>query len=243
MKNKEVGGNNLNIRTMPRRSLIIIGGTVLNIYFKEMVFYDIDTDTIYRTVPLPIKSESRIIQKSELVGDKIYTLFCYESMKENNLDRMELYCYDIKNDKWKLIPVSNNLKPRTGHTFVYNKATNTFYLFGGLFNEERHNELWKLRVKPCTKESLFRKIKFILTKHRFLRLVNKDLEKAIDYLQTKVFENVDHGNIDEERVFKELCFEIYKEGRDLCVDEIVEDICVFFKEEVRPCGRNIDESM
>lgn len=236
--------DNINKELMAKRNLLVIGGVRDKQSYRNITFIDLDSDTIYKTVDFPIETENKIVHRSVLIEDKIYFLFCYENNKNNHIDRLAFYIYHIYNDKWTHIKTNEDIPvPRSAHTFGYNEELKRFYLFGGNVgtdsSQKRLDDLWKLDISAINDDSLKVKIRFDVRKHKFLRLVNEDLEAALDYLQMDIFDVVDHKCSHDERKFKKLCVEIYKKKKLMTTEEVIDDLSKYFVNEMKPLKSNL----
>lgn len=249
IENNEKLWSNVNREILPKKTLIVVGGIRDKQIFKQITFYNLEADTVYRNVDYPFEHDGKIVTRSNIIGDDICVLFCYESGRDGVIDTILFYKYNIIQDKWiKLDCKGKTPVPRAAHTFAYDSSIDRFFLFGGNLGEDDPNtrrlcDLWELRIKEIPNKDLLRKIKFTVRKHVFLRLINKDVNKALEYLQTKVFEVVNHSSDIEEIKFKNLCCEIYKKQVDKSADEIIDDISRYFIDDIRPTGVNICENV
>ncbi|KAM0688331.1 Muskelin 1 [Conglomerata obtusa] len=229
-----------------RRNLLIIGGQKDKLYFKDISFYDLDTKTVYKRVPFPYKGTSKIIQRCDIIDDCLVILFCYQNNKTSCYDHSQLYQYHILNNEWQEIPIKDKSpKPRSAHTFCYNSLNKHFFLFGGNINEhnnqKRCNDLWKLKLENISDEKMMNKIKFCVRKYKYYKLIDRNLNQAVQYLQNDIYDVVDHSNVIEEKNYKKVIMEIYKQERNYSVDEIVRDLSQFLKKKYKLDARNMHE--
>jgi hypothetical protein len=140
---------------------------------------------------------------------------------------------------------SNVPNPRTAHQFVFNRKTNTYYLFGGnstdpeTNTERRTSDLWKLKLSKKSSDDILKKLVFIVRKHKFLRLIEKNEVNALEYFQTSVYEVVDHSDPLQVDNFRKLCCELYRPVRRPSITEIIDEIGRYFPEKLRPPTRSI----
>lgn len=209
--------------------LVIVGGQRNKDSIREMVFYSLDTDTVFKNVPFPVKGDGKIVQRSLLYRNEIVVLFCYGREKEGKFESIEVYTYSLIRGRWARVversrsEVGVDIKPmpRSAHQFA--EVNDCFYLFGGNVSEKterRVNDLWGFKLSKKTPQDIRHLSKFLTRKHKYLHLLDTDEEKAIEYLRSSVLSMV----IDEDtrEMFDELCYEVYR--RKLLVDP-VEDIC------------------
>ncbi|KAL7348181.1 muskelin N-terminus domain-containing protein [Encephalitozoon intestinalis] len=210
-------------------SLVVIGGQKNKSSMREMVFYRLDTDTVFQSVPFPISGEGRVVQRGLLYLNEIVVLFCHGKEKEGRFENIDVYTFSLIKKKWTEVVVKSRTEagvdikpaPRSAHQFV--EMDGWFYLFGGNISEKvdrRVNDMWVFRLEKKTNKEIRHLSKFLVRKHKYLYLLGIDEEKAIDYLRTSVLNMV--VDDDTRELFEELCHEVYR--RKIFVDP-VEDIC------------------
>lgn len=166
-------------------SLGIVGGQRGKENYKEILFYALDTDTVYETIPFPIRTEGRVIQRAILYKEDILVLFTYGTEK---LDTFSLWTYSLKHEEWNRVVQNDTFLspiPRSAHQLVL--CDSSFYLFGGNVMDKRQNDLWRLSLKKTPLEDVRRLARFTVRKYKFLDLLDKKREKeAVDYLRRKI---------------------------------------------------------
>lgn len=88
------------------------------------------------------------------------------------------------------------------------------YLFGGnpgrsCLPKLRLDDFWQLELCRPSHEQILKKCKLIIRKHKFEELATKNSIEALEYLQTKVYEIIDHSDPEqtkEVRVFMKFFF-------------------------------------
>lgn len=209
--------------------LVVIGGQRNKDSIREMVFYSLDTDTVFQNVAFPIKGDGKVVQRGLLYSAEIVVLFSYGREKEGKFESIDVYTYSLLRGKWTKVDVKSRTEagvdimpaPRSAHQFV--EMNGWFYLFGGNVSERmerRVNDMWVFKLTKKTKQEICHLSKFLVRKHKYLHLLGADEERAIDYLRTSVLSMV--VDDDTRELFEELCHEVYR--RRIFVDP-VEDIC------------------
>lgn len=216
-------------------SLLIIGGQRIKDNYKEITFYSIDTDTVYRNIAFPIMSEGKVVQRAVLRHHEIVVHFSY-SKEKDKFNETSLWTYNLKLNKW--IECESNTGPsaRSAHQFV--ECRSCYYMYGGNLGQgsKRAGDMWKLELKKKTVGEIIRDLKFIVRKHRFLSMDNK-LE-ALEYLRNSVYEVVDHKI--ESAKYKELCCSKLKNvvSTDECM---VEEILRYFPSSMKAPERSLED--
>nr|AGE95508.1 hypothetical protein ECU02_0660 [Encephalitozoon cuniculi] len=209
--------------------LVIIGGQRNKNCIREIVFYSLDTDTVFQSVPFPIDSDGKVIQRGVLHSTEIVVLFCYGREKEGRFENIDVYTYSLIREKWAKVIVKPRVEggveikpaPRSAHQFV--EMDGRFYLFGGNVSERtdrRVNDMWMFKLEKKTTQEICHLSKLLVRKHKYLYLLGVDEEKAVEYLRTSILSMV--VDDDTRELFEELCHEVYR--RRIFVDP-VEDIC------------------
>lgn len=210
-------------------SLAILGGQRNKNSIREILFYSLDTDTVFQSVAFPINGDGKIIQRGTLYLSEIVVLFCHGKEKEGKFESIDVYTYSLTRKRWTKVIAKTRAEagveikplPRSAHQFV--EMNGWFYLFGGNVSERtdrRVNDMWVFRLEKKTNKEIRHLSKFLVRKHKYLHLLGTDEKKAIDYLRTSVLSMA----VDEDtrEIFEELCHEVYK--RKIFTDP-VEDIC------------------
>lgn len=108
-------------------------------------------------------------------------------------------------------------RPRFAHQLVYNPSRKCQYLFGGNPGESNHpnvrlDDFWELHLTRYRYDScrpvptdILRKAQFQIRKQKFIELCgHAEKKEALAYLQTHVSQKVDHEDIEESKVFRQL---------------------------------------
>lgn len=87
------------------------------------------------------------------------------------------------------------------------------YLFGGnpghyYQPKLRLDDFWQLKLSRPSHEQILQKCKFLIRKHKFEELALENSVEALEYLQTKIAEIIDHN--DEEQTKEVIIFLIKK---------------------------------
>ncbi|AFM97815.1 hypothetical protein EHEL_020590 [Encephalitozoon hellem ATCC 50504] len=210
-------------------SLVIIGGQRNKNPIREILFYSLDTDTVFQSEPFPINGDGKIIQRGILYQSEIVVLFCYGKEREGKFENIDVYTYSLIRRRWSKVVAKARAEagveigplPRSAHQFV--EMNGWFYLFGGNVSERtdrRVNDMWVFKLEKKTNKEIRHLSKLLVRKHKYLHLLGIDEETAVDYLRTSILSMV----VDEDtrEIFEDLCREVYR--RKTFADP-VEDIC------------------
>ncbi|KAL0266007.1 UNVERIFIED_CONTAM: hypothetical protein PYX00_011724 [Menopon gallinae] len=215
-------------------SLLIIGGQRIKDNYKEITFYSIDTDTVYRNIAFPIVSEGKVVQRAVLRHHEIVVHFSY-SKEKDKFNETSLWIYNLKLNKWIECESNSGPSARSAHQFV---ECGSYYMYGGNLGQgsKRAGDMWKLELKKKTVGEIIRDLKFIVRKHRFLSMGSK--LDALEYLKNNVYEVVDHRI--ESAKYKELCCSKLKNvvSTDECM---IEEILRYFPSSMKAPERSLEE--
>ncbi|WUR04274.1 muskelin-like protein [Vairimorpha necatrix] len=196
-------------------TLAIIGGQRGKEYFKSISLYSLDTWTVYESIPFPINTDGRVLQRSILYNNDIIVLFTYGKDKESRLDISKLYSYSLIYKTWNEVEIDfKGPMPRTAHQFIF--WVDKFYLFGGNVVDERQNDFWTLDLTKMSYEDARRCAIMTVRKHKFLEMYKEDTRSGLKYLRSKVKECV----VDKytKRIFEDTCYEIFERTSDTYED-------------------------
>lgn len=78
------------------------------------------------------------------------------------------------------------------------------FLFGGnpgrsCLPNLRLDDFWQLELRRPTAEQILKKCKLIIRTHKFKELALSNSIEALEYLQTKIFEIIDHNDTQQTR--------------------------------------------
>lgn len=218
-------------------SLIIIGGQRIKENCKELTFYKIETDTVYKNVPLPLQLDTKIVQRAILVNGEIIINFTFSKDKDK-LNGSALYIYNIKKDRWAICNESD-CKPRPRSAYQFLRCKDFIYLFGGNVEEitnKRENDMWKLRITKKSTSDIVRDIKFIIRKHILLNLENNAC--SLKYLKEHVYEVVNH--VTEEFKYRDLCCSKFK-GTESSKKQLICEILEYFPTYMKEPKESIED--
>ncbi|EJW01206.1 hypothetical protein EDEG_00566 [Edhazardia aedis USNM 41457] len=225
----------------PKNIFAVFGGIKDKNQIKKVTLYDLDSDTVFRHADLPIKTEYRVILRNAVVGDTVYVLFCYESSRENDLDKIELFKYNVPNNKWTKIQVTGEQpSPRSAHSFQYNHQNNTFYVFGGnkggSRTQYRINDMWKLKLidRETEEKNNEKKIRILVRVHAYRRLLINSPNQAIKYLREKILCLLNIQNKQDEIFYKKLSLEIFKKPTHVKDELILSDVSKILAHDSEP---------
>ncbi|TBT99975.1 hypothetical protein CWI36_1786p0010, partial [Hamiltosporidium magnivora] len=134
---------------------------------------------------------------------------------------------------------------RSAHVFLYDKDTDSYYLYGGNVSTEngdkRVSDMWRMKMKGIEMEKIKVRIVFLIRKYKFMCLLGESIEEALKYLRSEVFECVDHSDNEMVGEFRRLCCEIYKPVRCVSVCEVIEEIGLYFNKSMCMPSENIED--
>lgn len=100
-------------------------------------------------------------------------------------------CYAKKNNSF-LEPC-----PRYAHQLVYDYANKVHYLFGGNPGKNsplRLNDFWSLQLKKPSRNDILRQCQYLIRRQEYEEIAKKDPIQGVGYLQTKLYDIIDHEN-------------------------------------------------
>ncbi|KAI4496372.1 hypothetical protein M0804_000182 [Polistes exclamans] len=222
------------------RKLYIFAGKRSKEYLRDFFTYDVDTNKInyinYNDVGgrdtdrLPAAG---FTQRSTIDRDlnEIYVLSGLSKDKDERDDNVQnsFWVYTIKNNTWCCIYRNDNFGekywtkmqdfepcPRFAHQLVYDEIKKVHYLFGGnpgrsCLPNLRLDDFWQLQLCRPSHEQVLQKCKLIIRKHKFEELALNNSVEALEYLQTKVSEIIDHNDKEQEKEFQLLTSVLFRE--------------------------------
>lgn len=89
--------------------------------------------------------------------------------------------------------------PRFAHQLVYDHVKKIHFLFGGnpgrsCLPNLRLDDFWQLELRRPSAEQILNKCKLLIRKYKFRELALSNSIEALEYLQTKIFEIIDHND-------------------------------------------------
>ncbi|KAF7678808.1 Muskelin [Astathelohania contejeani] len=229
-------------------TLAIVGGQRGKEYFKDVLMYDLKTDTVYQSIPFPVMTEGRMTQRAvKNSKGELVIMLCYSQDRETVYNTLDIYT--LSSGEWKKCTSSIGPIPRSAHQFIYNERNDRYYLFGGNCvknsGEMRENDLWELTLSKPNRKDVINELIFLIRKYKFLRMLSDGvaMEDALDYLQTCVYDSLDHSNPKNVENFRSLCCEIYKPPCKYKDQEILDRISVYYPKNMRAPLRDLQSLM
>ncbi|KAF3425856.1 hypothetical protein E2986_01738 [Frieseomelitta varia] len=162
---------------------------------------------------------------------EIYVLSGLSKDKGKRFDSVQnsLWVYSIKNSTWSCIYRNDNVGekywskmqdyepcPRYAHQLVYDYVKKVHFLFGGnpgrsCLPNLRLDDFWQLKLCRPSHEQIQRRCKLLIRKYKFKELALNNSIDALEYLQTKVSEIIDHNDMEQTKEFQLLTSLLFKE--------------------------------
>lgn len=183
-------------------------------------------------------------------------------MRERNSStetaKNSIWCFNLKNQKWTRVYHNENVDaeywiknkdlepcPRYAHQFLFDSQAKVHYLYGGNPGEAGHprqrlDDLWELKLKRPSCSDIKRKLMFLIRKQCFFELCqlhrSSEPVQALKYLQTKVYEVVNHEEEEESKNFRLLTGQLFVAGKEsvLSKREFYEELVEFFPTKMKP---------
>ncbi|KAK2582051.1 hypothetical protein KPH14_002756 [Odynerus spinipes] len=222
------------------RKLYIFAGKRGKEYLSDFFTYDVDTNQVEHINynDFGAKDSNRVpaagfTQRATIDPDldEIYVLSGLSKDKDERDDNVQnsFWVYTIKNNKWCCIYRNENIGekywskmqdfepcPRFAHQLVYDRIKKVHYLFGGnpgrsCLPNLRLDDFWQLKLCRPSHEQILKKCKLIIRKHKFEELALNNSIEALEYLQTKVSEIIDHDDIEQTKEFQLLTSILFRE--------------------------------
>ncbi|XP_033315653.1 muskelin isoform X1 [Bombus bifarius] len=166
---------------------------------------------------------------------EIYVLSGLSKDKGKRFDSVQnsFWVYSIKNNKWSCIYRNDNVGekywskmqdyepcPRYAHQLVYDHVKKVHFLFGGnpgrsCLPNLRLDDFWQLKLCRPSHEQILKRCKLLIRKHKFKELALNNSVEALEYLQTKVSEIIDHNDVEQTKEFQLLTSLLFREQNSL----------------------------
>lgn len=226
------------------RKLYIFAGQRGKEYLSDFFTYEVDTNHVehinfndlVRKDPNHIPAPG-FTQKATIDPDlgEIYVLSGLSKNKDKRDDNVQnsFWVYNIKKDKWSCIYRNENGGekywskmqefepcPRFAHQLVYDHVKKVHFLFGGnpgrsCLPNLRLDDFWQLKLCRPSHEQILKRCKLLIRKHKFEELALKNSVEALEYLQTKVSEIIDHNDVEQTKEFQLLTSILFREQNSL----------------------------
>ena len=207
------------------RKLFIFAGQRGKEYLNDFFTLDVDTREIQAVNEWTSASnESASANQGPAAGftrratidpdlDEIYVLsgMCKDKGKRGENVHNSFWVYYIKQNQWLCVYHNEDMAdsqksgepcPRFAHQLVYDPIAKVHYLFGGnpgriTLPTLRLDDFWSLSLRRPSPAHLLHTITLMVRKHRFVELASQDRLAALEYLQTKLSDIIDHKNIEQ----------------------------------------------
>ncbi|XP_046436398.1 muskelin isoform X1 [Neodiprion lecontei] len=222
------------------RKLYIFAGQRSKEYLNDFFTFEVDTETLehINLSDLGNRDSNHVpaagfTQRATIDPElgEIYVLSGLSKDKEKRDDNVQnsLWVYNIKENRWSCIYRNENVGdkywnsmqdyepcPRFAHQLVYDHIQKVHYLFGGnpgrsCLPKLRLDDFWQLELCRPSHEQILRKCKLIIRKHKFEELAMKNSIEALEYLQTQVYEIIDHADPEQTKEFQLLASVLFRE--------------------------------
>ncbi|XP_017793080.1 PREDICTED: muskelin [Habropoda laboriosa] len=225
------------------RKLYIFAGQRGKEDLTDFFTYDVDTNQIEHIFDdfgakdsnhVPAAGFTQRVTIDPELGE-IYVLSSLSKDKGKRFDSVQnsLWMFNIKNNKWSCIYQNDNVgedywkkmqdyepRPRFAHQLVYDHIKKVHFLFGGnpgrpWFPNLRLDDFWQLKLCRPSHEEVLNRCKLLIRKHKFKELAFNNSVVALEYLQTKVSEIIDHNDVGQTREFQLLTSLLFREQTSL----------------------------
>uniref|UniRef100_A0A1B0CC51 Muskelin N-terminal domain-containing protein n=2 Tax=Lutzomyia longipalpis TaxID=7200 RepID=A0A1B0CC51_LUTLO len=219
--------------------LYIFGGQRNKEYTTDFVAYDVDTGELSVVNVDSTAGEKNVPQSGftqratiDCDRDEIYVLSSLSKEKERrDLNVNSLWLYSLKTNEWTCIYkcdhstencCSNKNQvmcsepcPRYAHQLVYDATNRIHYLFGGnpgrnTLPQLRLDDFWVLRLDKPSRQQILRHCKYLIRRLEYEEITKSDPLKAVNYLQTRLHDIIDHKDPEELKEFHKLASLLFK---------------------------------
>ncbi|XP_022109692.1 muskelin-like [Acanthaster planci] len=218
------------------RKLYIIAGQRGKDYLSDFFTYDIETDEV-AVISDGNKKDSAIpaagfTQRATINPDlnEIHVLSGLSKDKEKKDDSVKnsFWVYYINQNRWSCVYKNENSDqqywssrqsvepcPRFAHQLAYDHKHKKHYLFGGnpgrsTAERIRLDDFWSLELVRPLKDQVVRRCKHLIRKHRFQEIAMSNPVQALRYLQTELYETVNHKDEQETKEFQLLASSLFR---------------------------------
>ncbi|KAL7306121.1 hypothetical protein TKK_0001570 [Trichogramma kaykai] len=239
------------------KKLYIFAGQRGKEYLNDFFTYDVNTNEIEHISlsELGCRDSNHIpaagfTQRATIDPDRgeIYVLSGLSKDKDKRDENVQnsFWVYNIKHNKWSCIYRNENVDefywnkmqkfepcPRFAHQLVYDHINKIHYLFGGnpgraSFPKLRLDDLWQLKLCRPSQDQILTQCKLIIRKHKFEELTVNDSYDALQYLQSKVSEIIDHTDTEQAKEFQKMATTIFKQLSSMEMLENNQDLSNLF---------------
>uniref|UniRef100_A0A182PSZ4 F5/8 type C domain-containing protein n=1 Tax=Anopheles epiroticus TaxID=199890 RepID=A0A182PSZ4_9DIPT len=220
------------------RKLYIFGGQRGKDYMTDFLIYDVNTSELSNMSPENNNAESKNVPQSgftqratiDCEKDEIYVLTSLSKEKERRvLNVNSFWLFSLSKKEWCCVYKSEHSNgencyqksqntchepcPRYAHQIVYDSTNQVHFLFGGnpgTNSNVRLDDFWVLRLEKPNRSNILRYCKYLLRKQEYEEITKHDPLSAILYLQTKLYDIIDHGDPVQLKEFHKLASLLFK---------------------------------
>uniref|UniRef100_A0A182NNJ1 F5/8 type C domain-containing protein n=1 Tax=Anopheles dirus TaxID=7168 RepID=A0A182NNJ1_9DIPT len=220
------------------RKLYIFGGQRGKDYMTDFLIYDVDTNELSNMSPENNNTDTRNVPQSgftqratiDCEKDEIYVLTSLSKEKERrDLNINSFWLFSLSKKEWCCVYKSEHSNgencyqksqttchepcPRYAHQIVYDSTNQVHFLFGGnpgTNSNVRLDDFWVLRLEKPNRGNILRYCKYLLRKQEYEEITKNDPHSAILYLQTKLYDIIDHSDPVQLKEFHKLPSLLFK---------------------------------
>ncbi|XP_055628729.1 muskelin isoform X2 [Toxorhynchites rutilus septentrionalis] len=229
------------------RKLYIFGGQRGKDYMTDFLIYDIDNNELSNMTPENMGTDLKNVPQSgftqratiDCEKDEIYVLTSLSKDKERrDLNINSFWLFSLARKEWCCVYKSDHsigencyLKnqnacqepcPRYAHQIVYDAKNQIHFLFGGnpgMNSHFRLDDFWMLRLEKPARQNIVRYSLYLLRKLEYEEIVKTNPLSAIPYLQTKLYDIIDHDDPAQLKEFHKLASLLFKSDNMDCGTE------------------------
>uniref|UniRef100_A0AAG5D179 Muskelin N-terminal domain-containing protein n=1 Tax=Anopheles atroparvus TaxID=41427 RepID=A0AAG5D179_ANOAO len=220
------------------RKLYIFGGQRGKDYMTDFLIYDVDTSELSNMTPENTNTDTKNVPQSGFTQratidsekDEIYVLTSLSKEKERrDLNINSFWLFSLAKKEWCCVYKSEHSNgencyqksqqachepcPRYAHQIVYDTTNQVHFLFGGnpgTNSNVRLDDFWVLRLEKPNRANILRYCKYLLRKQEYEEITKNDPLSAILYLQTKLYDIIDHSDPVQLKEFHKLASLLFK---------------------------------
>uniref|UniRef100_A0A2M4BCX4 Putative muskelin n=2 Tax=Anopheles marajoara TaxID=58244 RepID=A0A2M4BCX4_9DIPT len=220
------------------RKLYIFGGQRGKEYMTDFLIYDVDTNELSNMTPEKNNADAKNVPQSgftqratiDCEKDEIYVLTSLSKEKERrDLNLNSFWLFSLAKKEWSCVYKSEHSNgencyqknqstchepcPRYAHQIVYDSTNQVHFLFGGnpgTNSNVRLDDFWVLRLEKPNRDNILRYCKYLLRKQEYEEITKSDPLAAILYLQTKLYDIIDHSDPVQLKEFHKLASLLFK---------------------------------
>ncbi|XP_058125711.1 muskelin isoform X3 [Anopheles ziemanni] len=221
------------------RKLYIFGGQRGKDYMTDFLIYDVDTNELSNMTPENNNTDTKNVPQSGFTQratidsekDEIYVLTSLSKEKERrDLNINSFWLFSLAKKEWCCVYKSEHSNgencyqkssqhachepcPRYAHQIVYDGVNQVHFLFGGnpgTNSNVRLDDFWVLRLEKPNRANILRYCKYLLRKQEYEEITKNDPLAAILYLQTKLYDIIDHSDPVQLKEFHKLASLLFK---------------------------------